>query len=105
MHTFVAAGQPKRSKTSNDSKNIMREYGADLSLRSIWTMKRQTRSTGSDDLLFLGAGELAQYCVGDCGGGLYGQRVHEHGRRRRHFGGREPRGRLGGSMGLSRRYV
>lgn len=49
-------------------------------------MNRQLRTRRRDDLLFLGAGELAENGLSDRGWRLDRQRVHEHMRRGSHGG-------------------
>lgn len=62
----------------------MRQEGDDLSLLRIGSQKRQSRPSGGDYELLLGAGELAQNRLDDIGWRLDRQRVEEHVRGSRH---------------------
>lgn len=63
----------------------MRQRSDDFALRGVGSMKCEARSRCSHDLLFFRTSKLPKYSLCDRGGGLYGQRVHEHRRCSRHL--------------------
>lgn len=76
--TFVAACQAEGGDGPDDAEDIVREQSDDLALGGIGSQEGETRATGRDDLLLLGARELAQDSLGDGRRRLDGQGVQKH---------------------------
>ena len=87
LHTFITASQPERRQCPYNTKDILREYCTDLALGRIRSVDGESSTGRSDNLLFLCARKLSEYCLRDSRRWLDCERVHKHTRSRSHLAG------------------